>query len=40
MEEAKSPGRINIFLAKNRHGKKGLCFTLKPNFQCSEFDDE
>ena len=40
MEEAKTPGRINLFLAKNRHGIKGKCFTLKPNFQCSEFEDE
>lgn len=40
MEESKHSGRINLFLAKNRHGVKGKCFELIPNFQYSSFEDE
>jgi len=38
MEESKHAGRINIHLAKNRHGEKGMCAEYKPNFKTSTFE--
>lgn len=39
MAEAKMPGRLNLHIAKNRHGKKGKCVELKPNFEISHFEE-
>lgn len=39
MTESKNPGKLNLHIAKNRHGKKWSCFELKPDFSISKFEE-
>lgn len=40
MEESKFPWRINLHIAKNRHGFKAKCIELIPDFSTSTFEEK
>lgn len=39
MEESKYPGKLNLYIAKNRHGMKWKCIELIPHFETCTFED-
>jgi len=39
LEESKKEGILNLHLAKNRHGTKGKCYEISPDFGIAKFTE-